>query len=543
MTDQAKLLDKRRAGILLHITSLPKTWGHGDIGGYEARGFVDFLHESGLSIWQILPIHPLSSTTDLSPYQPQSIHAGNPLLINLRWISSKGWLRQRDQHELSVQEEITFRQQRLRKAHEGFKKETNQEYRERYAEFKIEQKHWLDDYALFCALKDKFTTVEKDKNGEEVPNIPSWWEWPPEFRDRDKNALENVKNELADNIDYYCFEQFVFFEQWFELKKYANDKGVYILGDMPFFMASDSVDVWVNRKYFLLKEDGTQDFGAGDAPNVRYKDGQFWGNPLYNWASMQADDFSWWKSRFKTAHQLFDLVRITHFRGFVECCVIPTASKSPSDNRCHSIKSPGETLFTELQKEFGKDMSRWIAEDIGVRTEFGHVGEVVELRNKFDLIGMKVLQLAFFYLPNSDKLDLGNWHLPHHHLPNYAVYSGTHDNKTIRDWFNELGDKRDYVYRYLQISEKEQSDEQKLWQYELWYFIEMVIKSCAKLAIIPMQDILGLDGNVRMNKPGTDGKENWVWNYSLSEFEDTEKLYGFKVQEKLTELAKTYERQ
>jgi len=516
------VLDKRRAGILLHITSLPKTWGNGDLGD-SAYYFVDFLAKSKLSVWQMLPIHPLSNPADLSPYQPQSVHAGNPLLISLEWLQRghHRWIRPVDppSRSLSPQESALYRYQMLQKAYLGFKDGVNADYRQRYEQFKVEQAHWLMDYALFRALKDKHGGL-------------AWFEWDAPYRNWEPQVLQQAQLELADNIDYCCFEQFVFFEQWQELQQYAHEKGVFLFGDMPFFAALDSADVWANQTDFLLQGDGMPKFVAGDSPSMAYPQGQCWGNPLYRWNKMQADGFSWWKARFRTAHQLFDLIRLTHFRGFVQCYAVPADTRRAESG--HSEDSPGIIFFNALKTEFPDYASRWIAEDIGTREDVPDGGKVVRLRNHLKLMGMKLLQLAFYYKPYSDQLDLGNWHLPHHHLPEYVVYSGSHDGQMIRGWFSHLDEKRhSYVYRYLQINNETD---------ELWHFIETVFKSCAKLAIISMQDVLGLDNSARMNNPRQLDSPNWTWRYSPPQLDDVTKVYGFTVEEKLAELAERYER-
>jgi len=518
------VLDQRRAGILLHITSLSKPWGHGDLGNC-AYQFVDFLNKSRLSVWQVLPIHPLSNPEDLSPYQPQSVHAGNPLLISLEWFQQKErrWLHPTDvpppKNNLSIQEVAAYRFQKLLKAYCGFKELKQNPYLESYEQFKTEQSHWLSDYALFRALKQEF-------QGK------SWFDWEAPYRDRDKQVLQQARIKFADSIEYCCFEQFVFFEQWRELQQYAHENGVFLFGDMPFFAALDSADVWANRAIFLLNQDGMPDFVAGDPPSTGYPEGQCWGNPLYRWSTMQADGFAWWKARFRTAHRLFDLVRLIHFRGFVQCYAVPANTRKAAEG--HQEDSPGAIFFNSLQSEFPQYTSQWIAEDVGTRENVPGGGKVMQLRTSFKIMGIKLLQLAFYYKLDSDQLDLGNWHLPHHHLPEYVVYSESHDGQMIRGWFSHLDAKRrDYVHRYLQINHEAD---------ELWFFIETVFKSCAKFAIIPMQDILGLDNSARMNDPKHPEAENWTWRYFPSQIDQIKEIYGFAVEEKLAELAERYER-
>lgn len=472
---------KRRAGILLHITSLPGTVGNGDLGD-NAEYFVDFLQGCGLSMWQVLPIHP-TPTGDLSPYQPLSVHAGNPLFINLERLAREGWLSDLDPPKFKRwPDTIKYRYARLKDAYQGFPKRASDADRAALAQFTKEQAHWLEDYALFCAIKD-------DQGNK------SWLEWSPGYRDRQPEALADARTRLADAIAQSRFEQFVFFKQWQTLKDYAHSKGVYLFGDMPFFVVLDSVEVWANRQNFLLDDQGQPTFVAGSPPEYFVREGQCWGNPLYDWEYMQTTGFQWWIERFKTLHTLFDVVRLTHFRGFEACWAIP-ATDSSTPAKGDWMKSSGKALFDRLKQ--AKLELQLVAEEIGITDQ-----EVINLRNdkEFNFAGIKILQLAF-----ARHNDLGNPHLPHRHQPRYdVVYTATHDGNTTKGWFFKdlTPEQREYVCNYLHAKPADMP----------WPLIRAAFASVAKLAIIPMQDVLALDANHRMNISGTSNDKNWCWQF------------------------------
>jgi 4-alpha-glucanotransferase len=478
---------KRRAGILLHITSLPGTVSNGDLGD-QAENFVDFLQECGLSMWQVLPIHP-TPIVDLSPYQPLSVHAGNPLFINLERLVRQGWLSDLDPPKFKRwpdADAIKYRYARLKDAYQGFSKPANDVDHAALAQFTKEHAHWLEDYALFCALKE-------DQGNK------SWLEWPLAYRDRQPQALAEARLRLADAIAQCRFEQFVFFKQWRELKEYAHKKGVHLFGDMPFFVARDSVEVWANRKNFLLDDQGQPTFVAGSPPEYFFREGQCWDNPLYDWEHIQANDFQWWIQRFKMLHTLFDVVRLTHFRGFEACWAIPAAAAStPAKGKWK--KSPGKALFDRLKQaeQEWKSTLPLVAEEIGITDQ-----EVINLRNdkEFNFAGIKILQLAF-----ARHNDLGNPHLPHRHQPYDVVYTATHDGNTTKGWFFKdlTQEQREYVCNYLHAKLADMP----------WSLIQAAFASVAKLAIIPMQDVLALDAEHRMNTPGTSNDKNWCWQFT-----------------------------
>ncbi|MCK5663281.1 MAG: 4-alpha-glucanotransferase [Thiotrichaceae bacterium] len=446
---------KRRAGILLHPTSLP---GKGDLG-QEAYNFVDFLANSGISLWQMLPLGPPHD--DLSPYQCQSVHAANPVLISLEHLVKKGWITE---------------QSSLKEARIGFEKNANQADRAAFLAFIEEHKYWLEDYALFRALRLEHNNV-------------AWWDWSPDLRDRVPQALKAAKLRLKSIIEQNRFEQFVFFSQWHELKEYAHEKGVYLFGDIPIFVAEDSADVWACRENFLLDAEGKATIVAGVPPDYFSETGQRWGNPHYNWDYMQENGFSWWRERLKSANLLFDVARIDHFRGFEASWAIPASCKTAIEGEW--IKVPGEALFNTLTDI---DLPL-VAEDLGIITR-----EVTALREKFGLPGMKILQFAF---------DGGNDnpYLPHNLIEECIVYTGTHDNNTTLGWFNELPEHtQHYVCDYLHVASNDMP----------WSLIEAAFASVAQWAIIPMQDVLALDGTHRMNIPSVE-KGNWCWRFEWSQ--------------------------
>jgi 4-alpha-glucanotransferase len=499
---------KRRAGILLHITSLPGTVGNGDLGD-NAENFVDFLQGCGLSMWQVLPIHPTPSA-DLSPYQPLSVHAGNPLFINLELLARKGWLFDLDPPKFKRwPDAINYRHARLRDAYQGFSKRASDADHTAFDQFTKGQAPWLDDYSLFCALKDDHANK-------------SWWEWQPGYRDRQPEALAEARTRLAEAIAQYRFEQFVFFQQWQALKEYAHDKDVYLFGDMPFFVARDSVEVWANRKNFLLDDQGQPTFMAGSPPEYFVPRGQCWNNPLYDWEYLQTNDFQWWIERFKTLHTLVDVARLTHFRGFEACWAIPVTDPPTPPAEGQWRKSKGRELFQKLkqvEKEWGSSLAL-MAEEIGITDE-----EVIKLRNdkEFNFAGMKILQLAF-----ARHNELGNPHLPHRHQPRYdVVYTATHDGNTTKGWFFKdlTPEQQKYVCNYLHAERADMP----------WPLIQAAFSSCAKLAVIPMQDVLALDADHRMNIPGTSNDKNWCWQFKWTDVQAG-------LREKWRQLAEDYER-
>jgi len=494
MSEEVNVLAKRRAGVLLHPTSLPESIGNGDLGN-QAYYFVDFLANSGMSIWQMLPLGPTHE--DLSPYQSQSVHAANPLLISLDKLVEKGWLEAETPPKLETAAEIQrYRYQRLRAAHQGFKTKAKAVDHKAYDKFVQTQHFWLEDFALFRALKTKYNGV-------------SWTDWDEDIRDRKPSALTQIKKELHDDITQQYFEQFAFYSQWQALRDYARQKGVHLFGDIPIFVAHDSADVWAKPKNFLLDEKGKPTVVAGVPPDYFSKTGQLWGNPLYNWKYIQRNGFKWWVERLESAYHLFDLVRIDHFRGFAASWTIPAEAETAIDGEW--VKVPGMSLFNKIKKVSKLAV---VAEDLGVITD-----DVVALREKFNLPGMKILQFAFDGDPN-------NAYLPHNHVPNCVVYTGTHDNDTTLGWFQDMpDDQKQFMRTYLGSH----------LSHVPWFLIRAAMASTSQLAVIPMQDILGLDSEHRMNMPGTMADKNWRWRFDWSQVPDG-------VTDRLLNLSKTYAR-
>ena len=479
------ILERRRAGILLHITSLP---GEGEMGdlGENARYFVQFLADCSQTVWQMLPIGPVEPFT--SPYQASSAFAGNPYLVDTLWLAEKGLLQPDRARQLRSTAE--GRLQALGEAYRTFTAGKGLLTRVALDDFCRRHAFWLEDFALFVVLKRRF---------DQKP----WWEWPPQFRDRDVKALATVRRELHAEIGEVNFSQFVFFEQWRGFKNYANDRGIKLFGDMPIFVAADSADVWANRKFFLLDERGRPTVVAGVPPDAFSSTGQRWGNPIYNWKALERDGFSWWIQRLSHARELFDWIRIDHFRGFEAYWEIPASS--PTAEKGRWVKVQGEKLFRTLFEALGE--LPIVAEDLGTITP-----EVIELRRKFHIPGMLVLQFAFDGLPQ-------NPYLPHNHTQDSVVYTGTHDNDTTLAWFEELDEsQKRYLYDYL------------LWSQEPMprLLVRTALMSPAKVAIVPMQDVLELGKGHRMNRPATlEGNWRWRFEWSWLKAEQCERLRGW----------------
>jgi len=485
-----EVLDKRRAGILLHPTSLPGANDHGDMG-HQAYRFIEFLQACGITVWQTLPLGPTHE--DRSPYQCLSVHAGNPLLISMDWLVDRGWLdKQTVQNNLL---DDTVRALCLDTAFNRFT-ETKDDYFERYQDFITSQSYWLDDYSLFIAIRKQQQNT-------------SWMHWPAGLRERKPKALEKARKQLQNLINHIQFEQFIFFQQWSELKQYAHDHHVLLFGDMPIFVAHDSAEVWAHREFFSVNEHGHPTTVAGVPPDYFSDNGQRWGNPLYAWDKIQQDKFNWWINRMRTQLTLFDMVRIDHFRGFEANWEIPVDEETAINGRW--VKTPGRALLTTLHNKFNP--LPIVAEDLGIITD-----EVNALRDEFNIPGMKVLQFAF-------SGDAHNPYLPHNYTENCVVYTGTHDNDTTMAWFNSLPEiDKQYIMDYLH-----NSDENMPWQ-----MIRCAMASTARLCILPMQDILSLAEGHRMNTPGTQ-ENNWQWRFNWDQV--TGDLTG-----RLHQLTKLYER-
>ncbi|ACT47741.1 4-alpha-glucanotransferase [Methylotenera mobilis] len=474
---QASLLNQRQAGVLLHISSLPSAFYTGDLG-VESYRFIDFLHEIGAKVWQTLPIN--MPHADNSPYQCLSAHAGNPDFISLESLQAQGLLTKQDCAGL-----ITSKLDLLNKAYLNFSQqsEIQAEYkklRQAFNRFCKKQASWLDDFALFLALRQHF-------------NQAGWDHWPEPYKNRDKKTIKQVQVQLAHEIAVVKFTQFVFFSQWLALKAYAAEKNIALFGDIPIFVAYDSADVWAHSDLFKLNSDKTMSVVAGVPPDYFSETGQRWGNPHYNWEAMQQDGFAWWISRMATQSELFDIVRIDHFRGLEAAWEIPAVEDTAINGEW--VLAPGDALLGAIKQALPE--INLVAEDLGIITI-----EVDALRKKYHLPGMKILQFAF-----SGASD--NPYLPENIVENSVVYTGTHDNDTTLSWYSTLDDyQRGNVHSRLAALHGEGHTPNMPND-----LIDMALETTALLAIVPMQDILQLNGHHRMNTPGTTSG-NWHWRFS-----------------------------
>lgn len=466
----------RGAGILLSITSLPSPYGIGTLGA-EAYRFVDLLVELRQHYWQVLPLGPTSYGD--SPYQALSAFAGNPYMIDLEKLVSDGLISYDEIHcfdwgcnpgEVAYDLLFQNRYQILRLAFQRFSVDND-----KYKKFCRQEKAWLDDYALFMALKKEF-------------GYSDWLSWEDEaIRNRTSQAIRKYKTQLREEIDFNKFCQFKFFEQWFALKEYANKHGIEIIGDIPLYLALDSADVWAEKEEFQLGADGTPTRVAGCPPDAFSDDGQKWGNPLYDWKYMEENDFSWWRKRIKANARLFDILRMDHFIGVVRYYSIPSEDENARNGKW--MKGPGKKLTDAINESVGD--GKVIAEDLGV-----FVPGVQRLMQKTGWPGMKILLFGFDGNPNHE-------YLPHNY-PNSStvVYAGTHDNETVRGYFQNIPEHElAYLYEYLNIRSKEEIPDA---------FIRLAYSSIADVAIFQMQDLMKLGNESRMNFPGTIGR-NWRW--------------------------------
>ncbi len=465
-------LSQRRAGVLLHISSLPSESRVGDLG-VEAYQFIDFLHDTGFSVWQTLPIN--APHADNSPYQALSAFAGNPDFISIEALQAQGLLLRKADSSTNVS-----KLQLLANAYESFKIRVQKKEQLAFTKFCKKEAHWLDDFALFVALRNKF-------------NQAGWQFWPEAYRKRDEATLKQARRELAHEIAVVQFTQFIFFMQWHSLKAYAKKKKVCLFGDIPIFVSYDSADVWANPHLFKLDNQQNMIVVAGVPPDYFSATGQRWGNPHYNWQAMAEDGYQWWLARMKTQNELFDIVRIDHFRGLEAAWEIPT--NEPTAINGQWALAPGESLLNCIFEELPHICL--VAEDLGIITP-----EVNALRHQFNLPGMKILQFAF---SGTDD----NPYLPSNIEVNSVVYTGTHDNDTTLGWYQSITEhERANVDGYIKL---QQGDNHAVQMPE--DLMRMAMASNASLAIMPMQDILHLDGAHRMNTPGT-CEGNWHWRFN-----------------------------
>ena len=481
----------RKAGVLLHPTSLPGNQANGELGR-DAYKFVDFLVASGIRMWQMLPIGPTHD--DLSPYQCYSAFAGNIDLLSLEKVLEEEWLHVGEHHLFieSVPDKVTLdKKSSINFFYGQFCQNATQEQKNEFSEFESLEKHWLDDFSLFSVLKEKFVNY-------------GWVSWPISLRDRKQSALDDVRLQYSSEIKLIIFSQFLFYKQWADLKRYANDRGVEIFGDLPLFVAHDSADVWARRELFKLDGEGQPTVVAGVPPDYFSETGQLWGNPIYDWVAMKVDGYQWWIERFEALFKLFDLVRIDHFRGLEAYWEVPASHETALHG--HWVEGPKYEFFEALKQKFGEKLPL-VAEDLGVITE-----EVDKLRKNYHLPGMKILHFAF----DSDSL---NPYLPHNHEVESVVYTGTHDNNTTLGWYEALSDgSKERIAEYFSHPQEPMP----------WLLIRAAFSSVAELAIIPMQDLLSLGGEDRMNIPGTT-EGNWRWRFEwdqVNQDELSEKLRG-----------------
>lgn len=472
----------RASGILLHPTCFPGRFGIGDLGA-AAYQFIDFLTESGQQLWQILPLGPTGMGN--SPYLSYSAMAANPLLINLDYLQEQGLLTEADLANIPdfPMDQVDFDQVRdfkmplLQKSATVFTTEATPEQQEKFQEFCSQQAYWLDDYSFFMALKDAHQGA-------------GWHTWEPEISRRHPQALAEWKERLSQEIFFHQYLQFQFFQQWSALKTYANDHGIQIFGDLPIYVAHDSADVWAHPEIFALDaETGEPALMAGVPPDYFSATGQLWGNPVYKWERLAQEDFHWWVQRLQAMLNYVDLIRIDHFRGLQAFWAVPQGETVAINGEW--LEGPGEAFFRVINDKLGQ--LPIIAEDLGIITP-----DVEALRDQFNLPGMKILHFAFD--SGSD-----NPYLPYNYTtPNWIVYTGTHDNNTTVGWFNaRTPEEQQRIIRYLGVT----SD-----QGIHWDLIRLASASVAYRAIFPLQDILGLGEEAKMNQPST-AEGNWGWRY------------------------------
>ena len=474
---------KRASGILLHITSLPVPFGIGDFGPAAYR-FADFLARSGQSYWQILPLNP--PTMD-SPYSTLSAFAGNPLLISPELLYHDGLLTKKQPGpERSLPETyvdfagvISYKTKLLNFAYEQFRDMPTDPHYEFFCE---RNKYWLDDYATFIAFGRHFGTGQ-------------WNNWPKPLRDRNKNAIDDITQRLCDDINREKFLQYLFFKQWSALKYYCNQRGIKIIGDIPIYLVFDSADVWSNPGIFKLTKAKSPFVVSGTPPDYFSKTGQLWRTPVYDWPVLKKTGYKWWFQRIKHNLKLFDVVRLDHFRAFVAYWQVPAHHKTAAKGKW--VKAPGSDFFKKLFKQIPN--CPIVAEDLGHITD-----DVTALIEKFHLPGMRIIQYAFDGDPEQ------NSHHPANHIKNCIVYTGTHDNNTIKGWFTNEATRQQKknLFRYLG---------QKIPTSKIhWRLIQLAFDSVANTAIIPMQDVLGLDEKARMNRPAA-MKANWSWRLTKNQ--------------------------
>jgi len=477
---------KRASGILLHPTSLPSPYGIGDFG-FQAYKFVDWLHQSGQKIWEVLPL--TIPGINGSPYSSSSSMAGNWLLISPELLVCDSLLAKKDLPKRQPIQPVNYNKVRkerlilLKKSFQYFQQNNNKKQNKKFKLFQKQEAYWLDNYAFFMAIKDYYKGRP-------------WYQWPKALANRNNKALQQWKKKLSMQILFHKYCQWVFFTQWYYLKTYANRKEIKIFGDVPFFVIRDSVDVWANKKLFLLDKKNKPTFVAGVPPDYFSATGQIWGNPQYNWSAMKKQNFYWMVRRFQMAFRLYDLVRVDHFRGYRALWYIKRNSKDAKSGKW--VRIPGEQLFYTLKKKLGR--LPVVAEDLGFITN-----DVIKLRNKLKFPGMRVMIFGF-----SGQDD--NFHLAKNFPANSLAFTGTHDSDTARGWVAKTGRKkhRAIALKYLKANTNNFA----------WRLIQLGMKSKSNVFIAQLQDILNLDSKTRFNKPST-VKGNWQWRFKLNSLSDS----------------------
>lgn len=491
----------RASGILMHISSLPSPYGIGTMGK-AAREFVDFLKKAGQTYWQILPVCPTSFGD--SPYQSFSTFAGNPYFIDLDELVSEGLLEKKEYEDIdwgSEPDKVDYgtlyekRYPLLRKAFSRFVEHESDDFKV----FCKEQSDWLEEYALFMTIK-------------ELNGGISWLEWDEDVKKRDINALEEIRKKHKDEIDFWKVTQYFFFKQWKKLRSYANENGIYIIGDLPIYVALDSADVWANPEMFQLDEALQPTSVAGCPPDGFSPTGQLWGNPLFRWDEMEKDNYSWWIRRIGYACQIYNVLRLDHFRGFESYYSIPYGDEDASGG--HWEKGPGIKLFEALESSIGRQ--NIIVEDLGFLTD-----SVKELLEKSGFPGMKVFELGF------DSRDANSVeYLPHNIKKHCVAYVGTHDNDTIQGWFKTAASEDvEYAKEYLSMKDLSEGH---------WHMMKALWATVADLVIVQAQDLFGFGSESRMNVPSTFGT-NWSWRAEPGSFDD-------KLAERIAAYMKLYRR-
>lgn len=471
-------LDHRAAGVLLHPTSLPNQYAIGNFG-VSAKQFVDLAATSHFRYWQMLPLGPTGYGN--SPYQAYSSHAINPLLMDLDDLLNRGWINESDLRPVRQSDTKPVDFDSLLPHHEKIRRKagragvSDESVKALYYEFQSNHESWLNDYALFMALRKK-------NSGK------PWYEWKKNHREHDLAVTVEKTSELTEEIEFIQFEQFILFSQWVELKAYANERNIKVVGDIPIYVSPDSVDVWANKFAFQVTKTGKFSQLAGVPPDYFNAEGQFWGNPLYNWKHLKETEYAWWIDRLGHTLSLFDVVRFDHFRALAGYWSIPAKATSAKEGKW--VTGPGIDFFRAIKKELPE--AKLILEDLGEITP-----DVIELRDRTGCPGLAVLQFAFG--GNAD-----NFYLPHNLSRNSVIYTGTHDNDTSNGWYHSATEQeQDHLRRYFRVSGED----------ACWDLIRSAYASVSNLCIIPVQDLLALGSEARMNTPGV-AEGNWAWRLS-----------------------------